>query len=53
MALTGVRVSVVIDTFRASFKRTEYKKSQIDMARTRSGCGWFRASDSTGLEVQN
>ena len=42
-ALTGVRVSDVIETYRAFFKRPEHEKREIDMARTAANRGWGAA----------
>ena len=42
-ALTGVRVSDVIETYRTFFKRPEHEKREIDMARTAANRGWGAA----------
>jgi isopenicillin N synthase-like dioxygenase len=42
-ALTGARVSEVIETYRAFFKRPEIEKRQVDMSRTGSNRGWGAA----------
>jgi isopenicillin N synthase-like dioxygenase len=42
-ALTGARVSEVIETYRAFFKRPEAEKREVDMARTGSNRGWGAA----------
>lgn len=42
-ALTGERVSEVIETYRAFFKRPEAEKREVDMARTGSNRGWGAA----------
>ena len=50
-----MRVSEVIDTYRAIFKRAELKKREIDMAHTGSNRGWrgFRAGEFPGFEARN
>ena len=48
-APTGERVSEVIDTYRAFFKRSGHEKGQIDMVRTGSDRSW----DAAGSEQVN
>lgn len=42
-AISAARVTQVIETYRAFFKRPEAEKARIDMARTGSNRGWGAA----------